>query len=713
MNRLFCFALLAAWLAPTYSIDFTPVQSGRITYAVGKLLENGHYRQVPLNDTISESFLKNYLNALDYNHLMFLQSDLDEFDQKYGKNLDDAVLKSDESPGFKIFAKYLQRLDEREKWVEEILKEKLDFTKDESILGVRTKAPWPKDDAEARTLWRGRIKLEVLQGRLAKEKPEETLQTISRRYKRLDRMMHEFDNEEILQTYLSALTHAYDPHSDYMSPTEAADFEMQNITMQLTGIGAQLEWDDGYTKIKMLMPGGPAQLSNLLHNGDKIVAVAQGAGEPVDVIEMRLNKVVKLIRGKRGTEVRLTIIPLHGDTSARKVITLIRDVIPLKEQFAKAKIYDHLDSAGRIQKLGVITLPGFYDHCSHHVDLLIRRLKKENITGLVLDLRHNGGGILEEAVNLTGLFINKGPVVQVKNYKKESTTLEDTDARTAYSGPLIVLVSKLSASASEIVAAALQDYGRALIVGDQTTHGKGTVQTVLDLKQFLRSNDLPDAGKLKLTVQKFYRIAGGTTQRQGVTPEIVLPSPYDYLDIGEASLENSLPADNTTPLEYRHYNLVKPFLAELEKNSHERIQTDKDFAYLAEDIQEIKKHQDDKSVSLNEAKRLQEKADAKARLEARKKERAARKTPPEMIFDLTVEAAEKDQALVDDAIVRKKAADEAAAAAAVDPKSDDDAPDFDADPVVDTQLKEGLNILTDYSGLLAKPATRNVADKLL
>jgi carboxyl-terminal processing protease len=713
MNRLFCFALLAAWLAPTYSIDFSPVQSGRITYAVGKLLENGHYRQVPLNDTISESFLKNYLNALDYNHLMFLQSDLDEFEQKYGKNLDDAVLKSDESPGFKIFAKYLQRLDEREKWVEEILKEKLDFTKDESILGVRTKAPWPKDDAEARDLWRGRIKLEVLQGRLAKEKPEETLQTISRRYKRLDRMMHEFDNEEILQSYLSALTHAYDPHSDYMSPTEAADFEMQNITMQLTGIGAQLEWDDGYTKIKMLMPGGPAQLSNLLHNGDKIVAVAQGAGEPVDVIEMRLNKVVKLIRGKRGTEVRLTIIPLHGDTSARKVITLIRDVIPLKEQFAKAKIYDHVDSAGRIQKLGVITLPGFYDHCSQHVETLIRRLKKENITGLVLDLRHNGGGILEEAVNLTGLFISKGPVVQVKNYKKESTTLEDTDARTAYSGPLIVLVSKLSASASEIVAAALQDYGRALIVGDQTTHGKGTVQTVLDLKQFLRSSDLPDPGKLKLTVQKFYRIAGGTTQRQGVTPEIVLPSPYDYLDIGEASLENSLPADNTTPLEYRHYNLVKPFLAELEKNSHERIQTDKDFAYLAEDIQEIKKHQDDKTVSLNEAKRLQEKADAKARLEARKKERAARKTPPEMIYDLTVEAAEKDQALVDDAIVRKKAADEAAAAAAVDPKSDDDAPDIDADPVVDTQLKEGLNILTDYSGLLAKPATRNVADKLL
>ena len=713
MNRLISFALLAAWLVhPSYSIEFTRAQTARITFAVGKLLENGHYRQVPLNDTISESFLKNYLNALDYNHLMFLQSDVDEFQQKYGKTLDDAVLKSDDSPGFKIFARYLDRLGQRQKWVEDILQEKLDFTQDETVLANRTKAPWAKDETEAKSLWHARIKFEVLQGRLSKEKPEDTIQTISRRYKRLDRMMRDFDSEEILQTYLSALTHAYDPHSDYMSPTEAADFKMQNITMKLTGIGAQLEWDDGYTKIKMLMPGGPAEASKLLHPGDRIVAVAQGPSEPVDVIEMRLNKVVQMIRGKRGTEVRLTIIPVHGDLSTRKVITLIRDVIPLKEQFAKAKTYDHLDSLGRIVKLGVITLPGFYENCSHHVDVLIQRLKKENINGLVLDLRHNGGGILEEAVNLTGLFISKGPVVQVKNYKQESTTLEDSDGRTAYDGPLIVLVSKLSASASEIVAAALQDYGRALIVGDQSTHGKGTVQTVLDLKQF-RLESVLDPGELKLTVQKFYRIAGGTTQRQGVTPEIVLPSPYDYLDIGEASLENSLPADNTTPLEYRHYNLVKPYLAELEKNSRERIQADKDFAYLAEDIQEIKKHQDDKTVSLNEAKRLQEKADAKARLEARKKERVARKTPPEAIFDLSVEAAEKDKPLEDDAIVRKKAAEEAAAAATVDPKSDEDAPEIDTEPAVDTQLKESLNILTDYSSLRAKPANRTVADKLL
>ena len=712
MNRLFSFVLLAAWLAqPPHAAEFTRAQSGRITFAVGKLLENGHYRQVPLSDTISEIFLKNYLNALDYNHLMFLQSDIDEFEQKYGKTLGDAVLKGDESPGFKIFAKYLDRLSERQKWVDKILDEKMDFTKDESFLANRAKAPWPKDGEEAMQLWRARIKFELLQGRLAKDKPEETVQTISRRYKRLERMMREFDNEEILQTYLSSLTHAYDPHSDYMSPSEAENFEIQNISMQLTGIGAQLEWDDGYTKIKMLMPGGPAEACKLLKPGDRIVAVAQGSDEPVDVIEMRLNKVVKMIRGKRGTEVRLTVVPGHGDSSARKIVTLIRDQIPLKEQLAKAKIVDHLDASGRVQRLGIITLPGFYDHCSRHVDQLIQRLKKENINGLVLDLRHNGGGILEEAVNLTGLFISKGPVVQVRNSKKESTILEDTDARTAYDGPLIVLVSKLSASASEIVAAALQDYGRALIVGDQSTHGKGTVQTVLSLDQFLGSA-VPKPGKLKMTVQKFYRIAGSTTQRQGVTPEIVLPSLYDYLDIGEASLENSLPADNTDPLEHYQYNRVKPYLAELRKNSHERMTSDKDFVYLSEDIQEVRKQQEDKMVSLNEAKRLQEKADQKARTDARKKERAERKTPPEAAFNLTVEAVEKNKPLEPTSVAKQKEAEDAAIAASGLAASGDPEEEVEKEPLVDAQLKESMNILADYVGLLSKPADRTVAEKL-
>jgi carboxyl-terminal processing protease len=623
--------------------DLTPIQAGRISAAVGQILQQLHYRQVPFDDQVSAMFLTNYLNTLDYNHMVFLQSDVDEFMARYATRLDDATKQADASPATRIFDRYLERLSERNILVQKLLKQDFDFTTDESFLLSRNKEPWPKDDAEAAKLWRKRIKYELLQARLAKEKPEETIGLISRRYNRLEKMMSELEREEILQMYLNSLAHSYDPHSDYMTPSEAQNFDIEHISLSLTGIGAQLIWVDGYTKIKELLPGGPAAASKQLHSSDKIVAVAQGKATPVDVVEMPLNKVVGMIRGKKGSEVRLTIIPAKAPDT-KKIVTLIRNEIQFKKAYAKARVYETTDENGKVQKIGVINLPQFYDNCASHVEMLIQRLKKENVQGLVLDLRHNGGGILDEAVQLTGLFIKKGPVVQVKEPEHKPHVLEDRDSDVAWDGPLVVAVGKLSASASEIVAAALQDYGRAVVVGDQSTHGKGTVQQVLSLNAipYLDKRFVANPGKLKITVQKFYRINGSTTQKQGVTPDVILPSIYDYLDIGEASLENCLPADQTTPADdYVPLGRVKPFVAELQKLSHDRISTNKDFAYLMEDIEQVKKRQEEKTVSMNEKVRLAENERDKARAEARKKERAGRVASTRHIFELDLDMVKK------------------------------------------------------------------------
>jgi carboxyl-terminal processing protease len=688
--------------------EFTKPQAGRINAIVGRLLEKYHYRQTRLDDNISEIFLKNYLNALDYNHLIFSQADQEEFQGRYGKALDDLTLNQDASPAFKIFDRYLQRLGERHQLVEKLLEDKYDFTSDESVLPNRNKAPWPKDDAEAKELWRLRIKYELLQGKLSKEKPEETLKTISRRYARLEKTMKEFDSEEIMQLYLSSLTRAYDPHTDYMSPTESANFKINYVNLSLSGIGAQLEWDDGYTKIKSLVPGGPAEFSKQLKPNDKIVAVAQGPAEPVDVVEMRLNKVVSMIRGKRGTEVRLTIIPANSpDGSAKKVVTIIRDEIKLTEQYAKGKVVEETDVDGHTHRLGLVTLPNFYENCSGHVEKIISRLKKENVDGMILDLRRNGGGILDEAIKLTGLFIKKGPVVQVKDHAKQIQVLADDDSKVVYDGPLVVLVSRLSASASEITAAALQDYGRALIVGDQATHGKGTVQTILALERFLNAESVPQPGELKVTISKFYRVAGGTTQKQGLTPDIVLPSLYDHLELGEANLDNALEADSIKPAEYAHLDRVQPYLPSLQRDSKERVSHDRDFSYLEEDIRDVIKHRADKNISLNEAKRLEEKNQIKIRTEERKKERASRKPLLEKNYEVTLEMVDKSKPLVQAVPPKPKEPDTTASNDVADPATE---AELDAEPPVDAHLVEGLHILDDYIKLLTKPG-KTVADK--
>ncbi len=701
------------------SVEFTREQAGRIAQAVGDLLDQIHYKRVRFDDTIAEMQLKNYLDALDFNHMIFLQADVDEFTEKYGKKLDDLTKKRDAGPAYEIFDRYLKRLDTTVARVGSVVKDQHDFTVDEKFIAQRNKLPWPKTEAESAELWRQRIKFELLNGRLTDEQPEKTAEKITKRYARMQKNMKQLDSSEVLQIYLSALGHAFDPHSDYMAPDEAKNFDIHNVKLKLNGIGALLgqEPDDDYTRIKGLTPGGPAELGKQLKAGDKIIAVAQGGAEPVDCVGMRLNEVVDMIRGQKGTEVRLTIIPADALSDAdHKVVRIVRDEIKLTEQYAFARIVEHVTADGKKLRLGVIDLPQFYQKCAADCEKLLVRLQKEKVAGVILDLRRNGGGLLNEAVELTGLFIKKGPVVQVRDPKRIDV-LEDEDGRVAYDGPLMVLVGHHSASASEIVAAALQDYGRALIVGDQSTHGKGTVQTLYPLVQFMGNRQVTDPGQLKFTISKFYRIAGGTTQKHGVTPDLILPNVLDYLETGEAFLPNALEADNIPPAKYQRTDRVNGGLDELRKNSSDRTTNDKDFAYIREDIELVKKQRADKTISLNEEQRVKEKKEAEARAEARKKERDARPLSTDKVFLVKTETVDKNLPII--AVqapkpppVAKDATPKSTVKTTPPPaktdvkKPDDgDEPDDTTDAgkaVIDVYLREALSILSDYTAQQAK-----------
>ena len=407
---------------------------------------------------------------------------------------------------------------------------------------------------------------------------------------------------------------------------------------------------------------------------------------------MELDKVVDKIRGEKGTLVRLTIIPVDAaDESETKEVRLIRDKIKLTDSLAKGQVIDYPEEDGLRPRLGVINLPQFYKDCARDVASILERFEQEKVTGVVLDLRRNGGGLLPEAVKVAGLFIEQGPMVQVIDSRRRKQVLQDNDTKIGYDGPLIVLVGKLSASASEIVAAALQDYGRALTVGSLSTHGKGTVQTIMPLNNWVR---LPDSGKLKLTVSKFYRVVGSTTQKQGVTPDIILPTPYDYMDIGEATLPNCLEADHTQKLDFRGVNRVAMHIDPLTKRSSARIKDDQDFAYILEDIETLKERLEDKSVSLSEAKRLAEKDEEKAKRETRKKEREARGDTGETVYDLSIKMIKTDTKLGEEIENEEKPI------RLEEENEDEEVEEEEDEPKLDPHLRETLHILHDYIRLL-------------
>lgn len=491
---------------------------------------------------------------------------------------------------------------------------------------------------------------EAVGRRLDADIHEEIVRKLARRYQRTLRNLKQFEADEVLQLWLDAMGHAYDPHTDYLGKRDLDQFAMQ-MNLRLFGIGATLQSEDGYTVIREIRPGTPAERSKQIKVGDKVVAVAQGKGEFVDVIDEKLSKVVEQIRGAKGTEVRLSIIPAGADSSVRKVVSIFRDEIRLEDQEAKAKLVEFRQPDGKSSRVGVIDLPSFYANfpvagtkgsgktTTGDVSKLLKKLTTEGAEGIILDLRRNGGGSLQEAINLAGLFIKSGPVVQVRGYDGSVEVDEDYDESVGYDGPLLVLTSRFSASASEIVAAALQDYGRALVVGDSTTHGKGTVQTVQELNRTLP--DVENPGALKVTIRKFYRASGGSTQLKGVIPDLPLPSINDYAEIGEGSLDNALTWDSIPGVKFNKLNRIQPWLAELSKRSAERIAKDQDFAYVNEDIARFRKALADKSVSLNEARRRSEKAADEARVAARKKELADRHEVQPTTWEITLKLADK------------------------------------------------------------------------
>lgn len=656
---VFALVVLAtvSWLRSEPSAPAKPAASAqdlnptfrRVPVLVGQLLQQYHFTRQPIDESKARAWIEAYMQALDYNHLIFLQSDLTELCNRYAATLPQRNAEGDLSPAYEIFDLFRRRLDDRMAWVAKRLDQPFTFDKDDYYEIDRSKVKWPANKEEADDLWERRLKFELIQLRLAaldtdKAKPskpaEDPVQAVRKRFQRFATLSADYDAEDIVQSYLSALASLYDPHSQYMGPSTLADFRI-GMETALVGIGAVLTTEDGYCTIKEIIPGGPADLDKRLKINDRITAVAQGDGPYVDVVDMKLRNAVKLIRGEKGSRVRLSIIPADAhDPSVRKDIILVRDKIELTAQQASARILE-IPEGNAVRKIGVIDLPSFYGDIggedrpggkapvrstTEDVKLLITHLKKQGIEGLILDLRKNGGGLLDEAVTLTGLFINRGPVVQVKNQNGQIEVKSDESPGTLYDGPLIVLTSRQSASASEIVAGALQNYGRALIVGDSSTHGKGTVQAVVELGRFLQpaGGSQPEAGAVKLTISKFYLPNGDSTQNRGVIPDISLPNPNDYLKIGESDSPHALPWDQIKASNFKPVSTFQPKLVEtLRERSRQRIQNNELFGLFQEEIQRLRKRMEEGRVSLNEKRRLDEWKTEKQRRElTREKEKS-------------------------------------------------------------------------------------------
>ncbi len=726
-------ALLPGLLMVSLAVQpvLAKTDSEQIGVSVGRLLEEGHYTHHPLNDEISRKLLTGYLELLDFSHLFFTQKDVDAFTAKYATALDDDILLGNLKPAHEIFAVFQKRVEDRVAKIKELVKQPMNFKTDDTVLLSRQKAPWPKDEAEADDLWRKRIENELLQENLSEHPIEPGPKLVERRYDRMLRTIHEEDADEQVKLFLDSLAQAYDPHSEYLSEADLKNFSI-NMGLSLVGIGAMLRSEDGYAKIESLVPGGPAQTSGKIKVGDRITAVAQGSKDFNDVRDMRLDKVVEQIRGKKGTKVRLLVIPANAaDPSQRKTVELVRDKINLKDQEARADVIIKKDHNGDPVKLGWITLPSFYADMEGHnksttrdVLALLKRLKKEKIGGLVIDLRRNGGGSLEEAISLTGLFFKSGPVVQTKGANDRVVISTDPDPDIAYDGPLVVLTSRQSASASEIFAAALQDYGRAVIVGDKSTFGKGTVQTILEIGRFtsLLGTHSDEDGALKLTIQKFYRVAGGSTQLHGVSSDIVLPTLTDLPEFGEGALKNALPYDEVPPAKYTKWSdSHQLFLDELKARSATRVAADPEFKYVMEDMEQLRKKLDDNRISLNEDTRRKELNEEKLRKETRSKERLARNTEEPSIYRLTLETLDAPKlqlVMYPGKIAEAKKQGETAKVA---PEAAPDADDADEDDsgldntddskpaAVDPERDETLNILTDLVQLTQGPKTASTS----
>lgn len=615
--------------APPPRLAPTPDQA-QTAYLSAQILSRYHYKAVPLDDAMSEKIFDRYLKSLDPEHLFFTQTDVDGFSSARTQ-LDNAILKGNLSAPFAIFQRYEQRIAERLSYARELLDTGFDFSAKEDYNYAREKAPWPANDAEARDLWRKRVKNDWLRLRLAGKDDKGIRETLSRRYEHYITRATRNTSEDVFQIFMNAYAMSIEPHTNYLGRSASADFDI-SMRLSLEGIGAELQERDEFITIRKLVPGGPAARSGRLSVGDRIVGVGQADQAITDVVGMRVDEVVKLIRGEKNTRVVLDVLPADGGTDGKhKQVTLVRDKIKLEEQAAKKSVIK-VGEGPSARRVGVISLPAFYEDfdgrrrgdkdfrsASRDVARLIDELKKEKIDGLLIDLRNNGGGSLREAVELTGLFIDKGPVVQQRRVDGQIGVERDEHAGMIWDGPLGVLINRASASASEIFAAALQDYGRAPIIGEPS-FGKGTVQTMINLDDVAR-NDKPRFGDLKMTVAQFFRVNGGTTQLRGVTPDIRFPSISDADNYGESSYDNALPWIQIKAAEFQPVTELAPRIADLQRRHDARVAKDKDFIQLLDDVAEYNRLRDSKQLSLNEAERRKEKERQDARLKSREKDK--------------------------------------------------------------------------------------------
>ncbi|WP_178082799.1 carboxy terminal-processing peptidase [Pseudomonas sp. BBP2017] len=648
---------------------------------VVELLKRHHYSKPPLNDARSVIIYDSYIKLLDPARSYFLASDIAEFD-KWKTQFDDFLKSGNLDPGFTIYKRYLDRVKSRLDFaLAELNKgvDKFDFTTKETLLVERKDAPWIKTQAELDDLWRKRVKDEVLRLKIAGKEPKAIQELLTKRYKNQLTRLDQTRAEDIFQTYINTFAQSYDPHTNYLSPDNAENFDI-NMSLSLEGIGAVLQSDNDQVKIVRLVPAGPAAKTKQVAPADKIIGVAQGDKEMVDVIGWRLDEVVKLIRGPKGSVVRLEVIPASNapNDQTSKIVPITREAVKLEEQAAKKSVLK-LKQDGRDYKLGIIEIPAFYldfkafragdpeyKSTTRDVKKLLTELQKEKVDGVVIDLRNNGGGSLQEATELTSLFIDQGPTVLVRNADGRVDVLEDENPGAFYKGPLALVVNRLSASASEIFAGAMQDYHRALILGGQT-FGKGTVQTIQPLNH----------GELKLTLAKFYRVSGQSTQHQGVLPDIDYPSIIDTKEIGESALPEAMPWDTIRPAIRPAVDPFKPFLAQLKARHDSRTAKDPEFVYIRDRLALTQKLMNEKTVSLNEVERRAQHTDIESK---------------QLALENTRRKAKGEEPLKE----LKKEDEDALPAEPDDTKPEDDA-----------YLSESGRILLDYLGLNSAVAKNN------
>jgi carboxyl-terminal processing protease len=693
---------------PAEQVLFTPSLEQRLRSNLAtKFLANWHYKDTRLDDELSEKIFDRYLDLLDPNFSFFLTEDIDAF-APYRLKLDDALQHSDPSAAYDMFNVYVERVRERVTFARAQLQQPMDFTVDESYAWDRSDTKWATSEAELNEFWRQRVKNDYLRLRLTDKEDEDILETLDDRYENLDRRISELNSDDIFQFFMNAFAQSIEPHTAYMSPRSSENFEI-SMRLSLEGIGALLGRENEYTSIASVVPGGPADKEGSLKAGDRVTAVGQGHdGKLQDVVGWRVDDVVDKIRGAKHTVVRLEV--LHEDVGINgptEIIEIVRDEVKLEEQAAKSRIIEIPGENEEMVKVGVIDLPVFYldfngraknlpDYRSSTRDVrkLIDEMKAEGIEGLVVDLRNNGGGSLLEATTLTGLFIDEGPVVQVRNSSGRISTEEDTDPGMAWEGPLAVLVNRYSASASEIFAAALQDYGRGLIIGE-TTFGKGTVQNLVDLDDYAPSSDSGKMGQLKITMAQFFRVNGGSTQNRGVIPDIQFPSAGDPEEYGERSLDNALPWTSIPTANYEREGDMDRMVAVTEFRYQDRIDDNQEFGWLLSDVEEFNLNKDKKEISLLETTRREEMDEDEAKRKARK---AARDDNGPLLeeTDALADAGEPPEAAADDA---EEDADEE--------DEDDDRPDLllrESARIVGDMIELGIDeqILANQFSLLDK-----------